>query len=149
MLEVLAEQVTEITVVHVESEFTPATTTVQHVVLNLVFLLQQMPTAFMAPTSCEGTANSRQKPLEAWRRLQKRCDPRQQEENETCCARLFLLDDALCWNFKLISNDGNPTSRATRKRLKDSLDDEIKHAGVEALEPEEVEKHLTLNSNHL
>ena len=31
----------------------------------------------------------------------------------------------------------------------DNLDDEIKLAGLEALVPEELKKHLTLNSNRL
>ena len=42
------------------------------------FVRQQMQTALMTLTSC-GTndigANSRKNPLEAWQRLQKRCDP--------------------------------------------------------------------------
>ena len=33
--------------------------------------------------------------------------------------------------------------------MKDELDDEIKLAGLESLVPEELEKHLTLNSNRL
>ena len=44
---------------------------------------------------------------------------------------------------------GSPTCRATRRNLKDKLDDEIKLAGLEALVPEEVEKHLILNSSRL
>ena len=35
------------------------------------------------------------------------------------------------------------------KSLKDTFDDEIKPAGLEALVPEELEKHLILNSNSL
>ena len=35
------------------------------------------------------------------------------------------------------------------KKMKDKLDDEIKLAGLEALVPEELEKHLILNSNRL
>ena len=35
------------------------------------------------------------------------------------------------------------------KKLKDKMDDEIKLAGLEVLVPEEVEKHLILNSNRL
>ena len=35
------------------------------------------------------------------------------------------------------------------KKLKDKLDDEIKLAGLEALAPEELEKHVVLNSNRL
>ena len=68
---------------------------------------------------------------------------RQEEENETFCARSFLLDDALFWNFKRVSNAGN------EKKMKDKLDDEIKLAGLESLVPEELQKHLILNSNRL
>ena len=35
------------------------------------------------------------------------------------------------------------------KKLKDKMDDDIKLAGLEALVPEELEKHLILNSNRL
>ena len=35
------------------------------------------------------------------------------------------------------------------KKMKDKLDDEIKLAGLESLVPEELEKHLILNSNRL
>ena len=35
------------------------------------------------------------------------------------------------------------------KKLKEKLDDEIKLAGLETLVPEELEKHLILNSNRL
>ena len=35
------------------------------------------------------------------------------------------------------------------KKLKDKMDDEIKLAGLEALVPEELEKHLILTSNRL
>ena len=35
------------------------------------------------------------------------------------------------------------------KKLQGKLDDEIKLAGLEALVPEELEKHLMLNSNRL
>ena len=35
------------------------------------------------------------------------------------------------------------------KKMKDKLDDEIKLAGLESLVPEELEKHLVLNSDRL
>ena len=37
----------------------------------------------------------------------------------------------------------------TRKKLKDTSDDEIKLAGLEELVPEELETHLVLHSNRL
>ena len=36
-----------------------------------------------------------------------------------------------------------------KKKMKDTLDDEIKLAGLDLLVPEELEKHLVLNSNRL
>ena len=67
-----------------------------------------------------------------------------------CCARSFLLDGALFWNFKRRSNNGNPTCRSmTKKKLKNTSDDEMKLAGLEALVHEELEKHLILNLNRL
>ena len=104
-------------------------------VRNLEFVLQQMLTAIMALTNYEANdsvANSRKNPLEAWRRLQKL-----QEEG------------ALCWNSKQGLNDGNFTCRTARKWLKDTFDNEIMFAGPEVLVPEELEKHLILNSNRL
>ena len=74
---------------------------------------------------------------------------RQEEENETFCARSFLLDDALFWNFKRVSNAGSPFVSRFEKKMKDELGDEIKLAGLESLVPEELEKHLILNSNRL
>ena len=41
---------------------------------------------------------------------------RQEEGNETFCARSFLLDGALFWNSKRGSNAGSPTCLATRRR---------------------------------
>ena len=67
---------------------------------------------------------------------------RQEEGNETFCARLFLLDGALFWNFKRGSKAGSPTCLG-------KLGNEIGLAGLEALVPEELEKHLILNSNRL
>ena len=62
---------------------------------------------------------------------------RQEEGNETFCARSFLLDGALFWNSKQGSNAGSWESYVSRceKKLKDKLDDEIKLAGLEALVP--------------
>ena len=78
MLEWAAEQPTEITTTAIDLEFLPTDTDEDRGVQNLEFVLQQMHTALMALTSCEAddiVANSRKNPLEAWQRLQKRCDP--------------------------------------------------------------------------
>ena len=79
MLEWSAEQALEITTTTaIDLEFLPTVTNVERGVRNLEFVLQQMHTALMAPTSCEANeivANSQKNPLEAWRRLQKPYDP--------------------------------------------------------------------------
>ena len=74
---------------------------------------------------------------------------RQEEGNETFCSRSFLLDGALLWNSKRRSNAGRLTCSCHEKKMKDKLDDEIKLAGLEALVPKELEKHLILNSTRL
>ena len=119
MLEWAAEQATEVTTTAIDLEFLPTDTNEDRGVEILEFVLQQMHTALMALTSCEANdlvANSRKIPVEAWRRLQKRYDPTTEEENETFCARSFLLDGALFWNSKRGSNAGSPTCLATRRR---------------------------------
>ena len=57
------------------------------------------------------------------------------------------MDGVLFWSSKRESNAGSPTCR--QEKLKDKLDDAIKLVVLEALVPEELEKHLILNSNHL
>ena len=132
MLEWLAEQVTEITQELIDPEF----------------VLQQMHRALMALTSCEAdelVANSRKNPLEAWRRLQKRCDP------TTGGRKRNLLRTRRCSLLELQAGIERWESYVSRdeKKLKDKFYDEIKLAGLEALVPEGLEKHLTLNSNRL
>ena len=78
MLEWAAEQPTEITTTAIDLVFLPTDMNVDRGVENLEFVVQQMHTALMALASYEANdivANSRKKPLEAWRRLQKRYDP--------------------------------------------------------------------------
>ena len=119
MLEWAAEQPTEITTTAIDLEFLPTDTDEDREVQNLEFVLQQMHTALMALTSCEANdivANSRKNPLEAWRRLQKRYDPTTGGRKRNFCARSFLRDAALFWNFKRELNAGSPMCRATRRR---------------------------------
>ena len=89
MLEWAAEQPTEITTTAIDLEFLPTDTNEDRGVQNLEFVLQQMHTALLALMSCEANdivANPRIR--------------RQEEGNETFCARSFLLDGALFWNSK-------------------------------------------------
>ena len=82
MLEWSAEQAAEIAkeiaTELIDLEFLPTSTNQKRGIQNLEFVLQQMHTALMALTNYtanDSVANSRRKPLEAWRRLPKRHDP--------------------------------------------------------------------------
>ena len=112
-----------------------------------------MRTSLMALTSYEANdivANSRKNPLEA-HGGDSRSDMirRQEEGNETFCARPFLLDGALFWKLQAGIERWESYVSRYEKKLKDKMDDEIKLAGLESLVPEELEKHLILNSNRL
>ena len=119
---------------------------------NLEFLLQQMHTALVALTSYEENdivANSRKKPLEAWRRLQKRYDPTTRGRKRNLL--LTIISPGRCSLLELQACTERWESCVSRyeNKLKDKLDDEIKLAGLKALVPEERKKHLILNSNRL
>ena len=74
---------------------------------------------------------------------------RQEEGNETFCERSFLLDGALFKELQAGIERWESYVSRYEKKLKDKLDDEIKLAGLESLVPDELEKHLILNSNRL
>ena len=75
---------------------------------------------------------------------------RQEEGNETFCARSFI-SPGQCSLPEFQAEIERWESYVSRyeKKLKDKLDGEIKLAGLEALLPEELEKHLVLISNRL
>ena len=148
MLEWAAEQPTEITTTATDLELLPTDANEDRGVQNLEFALQQMHTALMVLTSFEANdivANSRTNPL-AWRRLQKRYDP------TTGGRKRYLLRTIIspgrCSLLELQAGIERWESYVSRyeKKMKDKLDDEIKLAGLESLVPEELEKHLILNS---
>ena len=152
MLEWAAEQETEITTTAINLEFLPTDTNVDRGLQNLEFVLQPMHTALMALTSYEANdvvANSRKNELEAWWRLQKRYDPTTGGRNRNLLRT--IISPGRCSLLELQAGIERWASYVSRyeKKLKDKLNDEIKLAGLEALVPEEVEKHLILNSNRL
>ena len=106
----------------------------------------------MALTSCEASdtvANSRMNPLEAWRRLQKRCDPTTGGRKRNLLRTIMSPGRRSLLELQAgIENWESYVSRY-EKKLKNELDDEMKLSGLEALVPEELEKHLILNSNRL
>ena len=115
-------------------------------------VLQQMHTALMALTSYETNdivALSRKNPLEAWRRLQKRYDPTTGGSKRNLLRTIIF--PGRCSLLELQAGIESWESSLSRyeKKLKDKMDDEIKLAGLEALVPEELEKHTILNSNRL
>ena len=128
MLELAAEQTTEITTELIDREFLPTATNQGRGVQNLEFVLQKMHKALVAlimrrrillPT--RGRTH--------WRHGGgcRRDMTRQQEEgNETFCERSFLRDGALFWNSKQGLNAGC-VSRF-EKKLKDKMDYEINNS---------------------
>ena len=114
MLGWAAEQTVEITTTAIDLEFLPSETNVVRGVQNVEFVLQQIRTALVALTSYEPNdvvANSRMDPLEAWRRLQKRHDPKR-----NLLRTIISPGRALFWNSKRGSNAGSRTCLATRRR---------------------------------
>ena len=94
-------------------------------------------------------ANSRKNPLEAWRRLQKRYDPTTGGIKRNLLRT--IISPGRCSLLELQAGIERWESYVSRyeKTMKDKLDDEIKLASLESLVPEELEKHLILNSNRL
>ena len=152
MLEWATEQTTEITTTAMDLQFLPTDTNEDRGVQNQEVVLQQMHTALMALTSYEANdivANSRKNPLEAWRRLQKRYDPTTGGRKRNLLRT--TISPGRCSLVKLQAGIERWESYVSRyeKKMKDKIDCEIKLAGFEALVPEELEKHLILNSNRL
>ena len=152
MLEWSAEHVTEITTTAIDLEFLPTDTNEDRGVQNLEFVLQQMHTALMALTSYEANdivANSRKNALEAWRRLQKRYDATTGGRKRNVLRT--IISPGQCSLLELQAGIERWESYVSRyeKKMKDKIDDEIKLAGVGSLVPEELEKHVILDSNRL
>ena len=141
---VIKEPAVEITTTAIDLLFLPSETNVDKGVQHLEFVLQQMHMTFMALTGYEPNdivANSRKNPLEARRRLQKRYDPTTGGRK-----RNFLRTIISPGRCSLSLSQGRSWESYVSLR---KLNDEIKLAGLEALVPEELEKHLILHSNHL
>ena len=95
---------------------------------NLELVLLQMHTALMALTNLELRPPHDQTTRERKRNLLGRC------------SFVELQAGLERWESYVSRHE---------KKLTDKLDDEIQLAGLEALVPEELEKHLILNSNRL
>ena len=149
-MEWAAEQLKEITMTVIDLEFLPTNENKDRRVQNLEFVLQQMHTALMARTSCEANdtvANSRKNPLEAWRRLQKRYGPTGGRKRNLLRT---IISPGRCSLLEFQAGIERWETYISRyEKMKDKLDDEIKLAGLESLVPEELEKHVILNSNRL
>ena len=145
-----AEQAAEITTELIDLEFLPTSTNVDRGVRNLEFVLQQMHTALMAllvmrqMTLLSTRGRTRWRDGEDCRNALIR---RQEEDHEAS-------NDHFSWT---VLSSGSSSEDQTmevlrverRKKLKDKVDDESRLAGLEALVPEELERHLILNSNRL
>ena len=152
MLEWAAEQPTEITTTAIHLDFLPTDTNEDRGAQNLEFVLQHMHTALMALTSHEANdivANSRKNPLEAWRRLRKRYDPTTGGRKRNLLRTIISPGRCSLLELQAVIERWESCVSRYEKKMKDNLDDEIKLAGLESLVPEELEKHLILNSNRL
>ena len=152
MLGWAVEQLTEITTTAIDLDFLSTDMNEGRGVQNLEFVLQQMHIMLMDLTSGEANdivANSRKNPLEAWRRLRKRYDPTAGGRKRNLLRT--IISPGRCSLLELQAGIERWESCVSRyeKKMKDKLDDEIKLAGLQAPVPEELEKHLMLNSNRL
>ena len=136
MFEWAAGKTTEITSTAFDLEFLSTDTNEDRGVQNLEFVLQQMHTALMALTSYEANDIAANSPTTGGRKrnlLRMITSPR-------LCSLLELQAGVECWESCVSRYE---------KKLKNDMVDEIKLADLEALVPEELEKHLILNSNRL
>ena len=87
--------------------------------------------------------------MESWRRLQKRYDPTTGGRKRNLLRT--IISPGRCSLLEPQAGMERWESDVSRfeKKLKGKMDDEIKLAGLGALVPEELEKHLILNSNRL
>ena len=141
------EQTIEITTTPVDLEFLPSETDVDRGVRNLEFVLQKVHTRVMKRMTLSPTRGRTR-----WRHGEDcRNDVirRQEEGIETFLLRTIISPER-CSLLELQAVSERWESYVSRyeKKLKDKLDDEIK-LGLEALLPEELEKHLIPNSNRL
>ena len=147
-----AEQKTEISTEFIDREFLPIVTNQERGVQNLEFILQQMHTMLTDLTSGEANdivPNSRKKPLEAWRRLQKRYDPTTGGRKRNLLRTVVSPGRYSLLELRAGIQRWESVVSQYEKMLENKMNDEIKLAGLEALVPEELEKHLILNSNRL
>ena len=111
-----------------------------------------MHAALQALTTNEANdivVNSVKIPLAAWRRLHKRYDPTTGGRTRNFLRTIIVLGQCSLWEHQAGIERWESYAWRDEKKLKDTLDDEIKLAGLEASVLEELEKHLIVNSNRL
>ena len=116
---------------------------------NLTRILNPLHTAFVQLTDAEAhdiVMNSRRNPLEAWRKLLRRFDPNAAGRKRNLLKA--FVPPGRCSMHELQGASGRWESHVPRyeQKLRSPLDNELKLAGMEALAPEELERHLMLNA---
>ena len=127
MLEWAAEQPKEIMTTAIDLAFLPTDANKDRGVQNLEFMLQQMHTALMALTSYEANdtvANSRNNPLEAWRRLQNRYDPTNGGRKRNLLRTIISLGRCSLLERQVVTERWESSVSRYEKKMKDKLDDE-------------------------
>ena len=120
MLEWAAEQPTEIMTTAIDLEFLPTDTNEDRGVQNLEFCAAGRCTqhSWLSRVMRRMTLSPTRGRIRWMHGGDCRSDmiQRQEEGNETFCARSFFLEGALFWNSTRGSNAGSPTCLATRRR---------------------------------
>ena len=120
---------------------------------NLSLCLQQMHTALMTLTSFEANdivVNSRKNPFVGMTKTVRNEMVRRTRGRKRNLLRTIIAPGRRSL-LELQARIERWESNVSRyeKKVKDTVDDEIKLAGLEVLMPEELEKYLILNSNRL
>ena len=147
---------TEISTEFIDREFLPIRTNQE----DLEFILQQVHTrptdfanhgtALVALTSYEANdiaASSRKNPLETRRRLQKRPDSTAGGWKRNHLRAIVSPERCSLLELQAGMERWESAVSLYEEKSKNKMNDEIKLAGLEALVPKELEKHLILNSN--
>ena len=118
MLEWAADQMTEITTNAIDLKFMPTDTNKGRGVRNLEFVLQQVHEMLRTCPSQEANdivANSRNNPVEAWRRLHERYDPSAGERKRNLFRAIISPGRCRCWDKKKETGQNKQTGQKKRR----------------------------------
>ena len=139
-LEWSAEQMTEISTEVIDREFLPIRTNQERGAQGLEFILQQMHNVLTDITIGEAkdiVANSQKKPLESWRRLQKRPDSTAGGRERNLLCTIVSPERGSLLELQAEMEHWESAVSQYEEKLKNKMNDEIMLAGLEAVVPKE------------